>query len=72
MDVPRMLQDYGHHVVARQLFAGTESVEALMELVEALTGENFVPFIRSIMPRAVTEIIVQVREVGGEGWLARA
>jgi hypothetical protein len=58
------MQEYGHHVVAKQLFDGNESFDAVMATIEAVTGQDFVAFVRGIMPRTISEVVMQV---GGQG-----
>ena len=44
--------------MAKQLFDGSESFGAFMALMEALTGQDFVAFVRSIMSRTIMEVIL--------------
>lgn len=58
-----MLHDYGHHAVAKQLFDGSDSFDGFVNFIEAVMGQDFVVFVRSIMPRTIMEIVMQVRGV---------
>lgn len=55
-----MLHDYGHYAVAKQLFDGSDSFDGFVAFTEAVTGQDFVVFVRSIMPRTIMEIVMQV------------
>ncbi|GAB4817356.1 hypothetical protein N2152v2_004402 [Parachlorella kessleri] len=55
----RLLQDYGHHAVAKQLFDGSDSFDGFVAFTEAVMGQDFVVFVRSIMPRTIMEIVMQ-------------
>ena len=37
--LPRLVHDYGHCVVARQLFQGSTSFDAYIAVLEAVTGQ---------------------------------
>jgi hypothetical protein len=56
----RMLHDFGHHAVAKQLFDGSDSFDGFVAFAEAVTGQDFVVFVRAIMPRTIMEIVMQV------------
>lgn len=54
-----MLHDFGHHTVAKQLFDGSDSFDGFVAFTERVMGQDFVVFVRSIMPRTIMEIIMQ-------------
>jgi hypothetical protein len=39
MELPRLMHDYGHCVVARELFQGSTSFDAYISVLESVTGE---------------------------------
>ena len=58
-----MLHDFGHHAVAKQLFDGSDSFDGFVAFTEEVMGQDFVMFVRSIMPRTIMEIVMQVHDV---------
>ncbi|KAI3426356.1 hypothetical protein D9Q98_008728 [Chlorella vulgaris] len=59
MELPRLMHDYGHCVVARELFQGSTSFDAYISVLESVTGEDFVLFLFSTMSRTIQEIMAE-------------
>lgn len=62
----RMMLDYGHHPVAACLMYQTPPLADFMPLVEEVTGQDFLVMARAIMPRIITEMVLQTG--AGHGW----
>lgn len=55
----QMMMDHGHHALAASLLQGCPSMDDLIPLAEEMTGQDFMILARALLPKTVTEMVVQ-------------
>ncbi|KAL4421833.1 hypothetical protein ABPG77_001622 [Micractinium sp. CCAP 211/92] len=62
----RLLQEYGHCVIARELFEGAPNFDSLIEFAESITGQDSVEFLSRSIGATVKELVTEAG--GAEDW----